>query len=124
MINRKFFDKVLAYCVDHADNGFVYGKINFAEVAYGSNTSDVFAALSLLREEKRIDFLAFEDGDSITIEGISVLPAANKYFLDREKERADRFTNWKWNIGATVITSIISALLGALLARVSLILWP
>ena len=125
MITRNFYEQVLSYCVNNADNtGVIYEPVRLSDISPGVKSADIMAVLYVLRNENRIQFLPCEDDSGDTVGAISVLPDAHKYFLDKEKERTGRFANWRWNIWASAATTVVSALLGALLARLSHVLWP
>ena len=128
MLKNKHVDEVLKRCITLAGkDGSFQMPAMFAGDFPKIQESDVYEIMSYLHKDKYIvlsnGFMQPED-ESLSQYSILVNAKAYTHFLESDKKQSAFRRERKWNLATALITALASALLGAGLARLSLLIWP
>ena len=124
-IREKDLVRVLSYVISQScDSGVIRKPTWLSSPPKALSKVDIWPSLQALSAKGAIEVHLADFPESDNIDYIRPLDAAYEYLLERAEARKAFWTSWRWNIYATIFTALVSSLLGALLARVSQIIWP
>jgi len=124
-LTEKDLERVLLHiCALAGDSGKIYRPVGFYESMEKYTSSAFKKAFAALYSKGLIDYNVADLPDSDNINNIVIMSGASAYLVEREDVRKNYWKNWRWNIVAAIVTTIISSLIGAVLARLSLMLCP
>ena len=98
----------------------IYKPVGFLEQFPPLSAADCWSLLTVMDGEKLISVKTADVPESDDIYVIEVLPLGLSYFETKAAKTRDALKNWSINLSIAAA----SALFGAVLARLSLLLWP
>ena len=128
MLKNKQVDEVLKRCIALAGvTGSFQLPVMFAGDFPKIPESSVYEIMSYLHKDEYIilsDGFMHPEDESLSRYSVSVNAKAYTHFLESDEKQSAFRRERKWNLATALITAFVSALLGAGLARLSLLIWP
>ena len=119
---------VLRHCADNPGNGGAYRLPVMVAARFPKmNESEVYSALDYLHAKGYIALkreVLPPQGEGLSGYSAQILAEGYDYLMSAEKGLKLFRKEWRWNLASALITALVSALLGAGLARLSLLIWP
>ena len=122
MFNQRDKEKVLKHLITIRDErDIIYKPKDILYSIPHISASDFIDYLNSLEADHHINVQAASGcEESNNIYTIQVCPSAISYFSNKRESKKQDWKRWRMNI----TVAIISALVGAALARISMLLWP
>jgi len=124
MFKEKHINEILSYCFKAAGReGAFHLPKTFAANFKKIKENDVYAVLDYLHENGHIRISRPVIKPEEHEYAVEILTSGKNFLFELEKSKKEFRKNWRWNIWTAIATAIISSLLGAVLARVSQLIW-